>query len=36
MKDCDVIVTRYCKFTGNSKIIKNGEEIDWDEAIKKA
>jgi DNA modification methylase len=32
----DVIVTRYCKFTGNSKIIKNGEEIDWDEAIKKA
>ena len=26
---CDVIVTRYCKYTGNNKIIKNGKEIIW-------
>lgn len=26
---CDVIVTRYCKFTGNNKIIKNNKEIEW-------
>lgn len=26
---CDVIVTRYCKYTGSNKIIKNGEEVDW-------
>ena len=26
---CDVIVTRYCKYTGNNKIIKNGEAIEW-------
>ena len=26
---CDVCVSRYCKFIGNNKIIKNGEEIEW-------
>lgn len=26
---CDVIVTRYCKYTGSNKIIKNGLEIEW-------
>lgn len=26
---CDVIVTRYCKYTGNNKIIKNGKEFKW-------
>lgn len=25
----DVIVSRYCKFVGNNKVIRNGEEIDW-------
>lgn len=25
----DVIVSRYVKFTGNNKIIKNGEQIEW-------
>ena len=25
----DVIVSRYCKFTGATKVIKNGQEIDW-------
>lgn len=28
-KYVDVIVERYCKFTGNYKIQKNGEEIEW-------
>ena len=28
-KYCDVIVTRYCKFTGNNKVILNGKEIVW-------
>lgn len=26
---CDVIVSRYVKFTGKNKIIRNGEEISW-------
>lgn len=26
---CDVIVSRYCKYTGNNKIKRNGEEIEW-------
>lgn len=26
----DVIVSRYVKYTGNNKIIKNGEEIEWE------
>ena len=26
---CDVIVSRYVKFTGNNKIKLNGEEIEW-------
>lgn len=25
----DVIVSRYCKYTGNNKIKRNGEEIEW-------
>lgn len=25
----DVIVTRYCAFTGNNKIKRNGQEIEW-------
>lgn len=25
----DVIVSRYCKYTGNNKIIKNGQPIEW-------
>lgn len=25
----DVIVSRWCKFTGNTKIKRNGEEIEW-------
>ena len=25
----DVIVQRWCEFTGNKKVIKNGEEINW-------
>ena len=28
-KYVDVIVTRYVKYTGNSKIKRNGEQIDW-------
>lgn len=28
-KYCDVIVTRYCKYTGNTKITLNGVETDW-------
>jgi DNA modification methylase len=28
-KYCDVIVSRYVKFSGNSKIIRNGEECEW-------
>lgn len=28
---CDVIVSRYVKFTGNNKIIRNGEEISWED-----
>lgn len=28
-KYCDVIVTRYCKFTGNDEIIKNGLVTTW-------
>lgn len=26
---CDVIITRYCNFTGNNKIRINGEELKW-------
>lgn len=26
----DVIVSRYVKFTGNNKIIKNGQQIEWE------
>lgn len=26
---CDVIVSRWCKYTGNNKIKRNGEEIEW-------
>ncbi|OGP65897.1 MAG: hypothetical protein A3K22_05755 [Deltaproteobacteria bacterium RBG_16_42_7] len=26
---CDVIVTRYCKYTGINKVNKNGKEIKW-------
>ena len=26
----DVIVTRYCAYTGNTKIKRNGEEIEWE------
>jgi DNA modification methylase len=25
----DVIVNRYVKYSGNSKIVRNGEQIDW-------
>ena len=25
----DIIIARYCKFTGNNKITLNGEEIEW-------
>ncbi len=28
-KYCDVIVSRYCQFTGNNRIKLNGEEIEW-------
>jgi DNA modification methylase len=28
-KFIDVIVERYCKYTGTNKVIKNGEEIEW-------
>lgn len=28
-KFCDVIVTRYCNFTGNSIVKLNGQELDW-------
>jgi hypothetical protein len=27
--DVDVIVTRYCDYTGNTTIKKNGQEIIW-------
>lgn len=26
---CDVIVSRFCKFTKTNKVIRNGEEIEW-------
>ncbi len=26
---CDVIVSRWLKYTGNTKVIRNGEEINW-------
>jgi len=26
---CDVIVTRWCKYTGQTKIKRNGEEVTW-------
>jgi DNA modification methylase len=26
---CDVIVSRFCKFTNTTKVIRNGEEIEW-------
>lgn len=26
---CDVIVTRYCKYTGNNRIIRNGQATQW-------
>ena len=26
----DVIVSRYCKFTNTNKVIRNGEEIEWE------
>ncbi len=26
----DVIVSRYCKYTGKTKVIRNGEEITWE------
>ncbi len=32
-KYCDIIVSRYCKFTGNNKIKLNGEEIEWTDAL---
>lgn len=28
-KYCDVIVSRYLKYVGKTKVIRNGEEIDW-------
>lgn len=28
-KFCDVIVTRYCNFTGNRQVKLNGQEIEW-------
>ncbi len=28
-KYCDVIVERWCKYTGNTEVIKNGEKITW-------
>ena len=28
-KYCDVIVSRFCKYTGTSKVKLNGQEIDW-------
>lgn len=30
-KYIDVIIERYCRYSGNRRIIKNGEEITWDE-----
>ena len=27
---CDVIVTRWCKHTGNDIVVLNGEKIQWD------
>lgn len=35
-KYADVIVQRYVDYTGNEKIIKNGEEIIWEKQIKNA
>ena len=32
---CDIIVSRYCKFTGKNKIKINGNEIEWDMGITK-
>lgn len=32
-KFCDVIVQRYVNFTGNEKIILNGEEITWNNGL---
>lgn len=32
-KYVDVIVSRYCEYTGNYKIKKNGVEIEWNQAI---
>lgn len=29
--DVDVIVERYCQYTGNRNIKKNGEQILWQE-----
>jgi len=29
-KYCDVIVSRWCKFTGKNKVKLNGVEITWD------
>lgn len=28
-KYCDVIISRYCNFVKNNRIIKNGKEIEW-------
>lgn len=28
-KYCDVIVSRYCQFTGNNKVRLNGKDIEW-------
>jgi len=30
----DVIVSRWCKYTGNKKVIRNGEEIEWETEAK--
>jgi hypothetical protein len=27
----DVIVQRYCDYTGNTEVIKNGEKITWNQ-----
>jgi len=27
---CDVIISRYCKFTGNNQVTINGKPIDWE------
>ncbi|MEN6621564.1 MAG: DNA methyltransferase, partial [Smithella sp.] len=26
---CDVIVSRYCKYTGNRQILQNGKSVEW-------